>query len=131
MASVLVGDIMNSQPPRVRCGTPVSEVVRLLLQHRVPGMPVVDETDTVVGFVSEQDCIHTLLVSSYHSEGSLRVDDVMHSEPLCVPPSLSVVDLAGRMARDKPKNYPVVDNGKLVGLIYRSAVLKALMENHP
>lgn len=129
MASLRVGDIMNAQPPRVRCGTPVNAVVKLLLQHRVMGVPVVDDNDQVVGFVSEQDCIHSLLVSSYHSEGTPRVDEVMHGEPLCVSPNESIIDLAERMGRNKPKNYPVVENGKLIGLITRTAVLQALMES--
>jgi CBS domain-containing protein len=54
------------------------------------------------------------------------VDDVMSRVPLTVKPDDSVVDLARRMGRDKPKVYPVVDSGKLVGLITRGDVLKAL-----
>lgn len=130
MTSMLVKEVMIAQPPSVRCGTSLDEVVETLLRHKVMGMPVVDDEMHVIGFVSEQDCIHTMLVSSYHQEGSPKVDAVMHSEALCVAPDESIVDVAQRMGKDKPKSYPVAHDGKLVGLVTRSAVLKALWEHH-
>jgi CBS domain-containing protein len=84
----------------------------------------------VVGFVSEQDCLRSLLVSSYHGEGSPRVEDVMFREPLTVRLDDSVVDVAEMMVKQKPKIYPVVDqSGRLQGLLIRSQVLTCLIDN--
>lgn len=130
MTSMLVKEVMIVQPPYIRCGASLDDVVETLLRHRVLGMPVVDEDHRVIGFVSEQDCIHTMLVSSYHHEGSPKVDDVMHGEVLTVDPETSIIDIAQRMGKDKPKSYPVTKDGKLVGLVTRSAILKALWEHH-
>ncbi len=121
-----VRDVMINNPPTVSCGAALGEVVDALLSHGVTGLPVVDANKCVVGFVSEHDCIHTLLVSSYHCEGAPVVDDVMHSGVLSVGPDDSIVDLAQRMDKDKPKIYPVVSEGRLVGLVTRSAILKHL-----
>lgn len=127
--SIRVRDIMTSPAPFVRMHTPLGEVVDTLLRSRVMGLPVLDDNDRVVGFVSEQDCIHSMLVSSYHCEGVPNVDDVMHNEVLAVEADQNIVDLAQNMGKNKPKLYPVIEDGKLLGLITRSAILSALWEN--
>jgi CBS domain-containing protein len=110
----------------IRVGTPLTSVVKALLGNHVTGLPVVDDQRHVLGFISEQDCIHALLVSGYHHEGDPTVDDVMFREPLTVSPELAVVDLAQNLGAGKPKVYPVVDHGKLVGIVTRTAILSEL-----
>ncbi|WP_372860911.1 CBS domain-containing protein [Spongiibacter sp.] len=127
--SIRVCDVMTRPSPFVRQHAPLGEVVETLLSNNVMGLPVLDDHDRVVGFVSEQDCIHSMLVSSYHCEGAPNVDDVMHNEVLSVEPEQSIVDLAQIMGKNKPKLYPVIDDGRLVGLITRSAILSALWES--
>ena len=125
-----VRDIMARHPASIRTGTDLTEVVEVLLRQHMTGLPVVDDADRVVGFVSEQDCLRSLLVSSYHGEGSPRVEDVMFREPLTVRLDDSVVDVAEMMVKQKPKIYPVVDHsGRLQGLLIRSQVLTCLIDN--
>jgi len=126
MQSPRVSDVMWNHIEPIRCGSPLTEVVRTLLEHHVTGLPVVDEQRRVLGFVSEQDCIHTLLVSNYHCEGEPVVDDVMFRQPITVSPDLSVVDLAQKLGAGRPKVYPVVEQGRLVGIVTRSAILAEL-----
>ncbi|AOY89266.1 CBS domain-containing protein [Marinobacter salinus] len=126
MRSVKVSDVMWNHIEPVRCGTPLTSVVKTLLHNHVSGLPVVDDHRRVLGFVSEQDCIHSLLVSSYHCEGDPIVDDVMFREPVTISPEMSVVDLAQNLGAGKPKVYPVVDHGKLIGIVTRSAILSEL-----
>lgn len=130
MNSVLVSDVMAKHPPAIHLGTDLIDVVETLLSHHLTGLPVVDGDGHVVGFVSEQDCLRTLLVSSYHGEGSHKVDSVMHAEPLTIAHDTSLVDVAEQMIKQKPKIYPVVDaNRRLVGLLIRSQVLRALKDS--
>lgn len=125
-----VQDIMARHAPFVRTGTDLTEVVEMLLRQRLTGLPVVDDADRVVGFVSEQDCLRSLLVSSYHHEGAPKVDDVMFREPLTVKLEDTVVDMAELMVKQKPKIYPVVDqSGRLQGLLMRAQVLACLVDN--
>lgn len=122
-----VADVMAQHPAKIRLGTEVSEVAEVLLRLRMTGLPVVDADMKVVGFVSEQDCLRSLLVSSYHDEGRPRVDDIMNPDPYTVQADASVVDIANLMLMQKPKIYPVVDQDmQLVGLIHRGQVLAAL-----
>lgn len=129
MSRMLVESIYSHRSPMIQLGMEVGDVVEVLLQHRFLGLPVVDENQVVVGFVSEQDCLKTLLVSGYHDEGSTKVEDVMHKEPLTVTLDTAIVDVAQMMLSQKPKIYPVVDeNMKLLGILERSQVLVALRD---
>lgn len=126
MRSQKVADIMWNHIEPVKQGTTVATAVRHLLVNHVTGLPVVDGARNVIGFVSEQDCIHSLLVSNYHAEGDPLVEDVMHREPLVVTPDMAVVDLAQNLGHGKPKVYPVVEQGRLVGIVTRTAILAQL-----
>ncbi|PHQ25992.1 CBS domain-containing protein [Marinobacter guineae] len=126
MRSLKVSDVMWNHIEPIRYGTPLTKVVKTLLHNHVTGLPVVDEHRHVLGFISEQDCIHALLVSSYHCEGDPIVDDVMFRKPLTISPEMSVVDLAQNLGAGKPKVYPVVDHGKLLGIVTRTAILAEL-----
>jgi len=127
MCSLRVSDVMFNHIEPVRCGTPLTKVVKALLENHISGLPVVDASRRLLGFVSEQDCIHALLVSNYHCEGDPIVDDVMFREPVWISPGTAIVDLAQKLGAGKPKVYPVVDNGKLVGIVTRSAILEHLV----
>jgi CBS domain-containing protein len=126
MRSIQVRDVMQRQVPSIYPHTPLAVVVNTLLQNGVSGLPVLDDQRRIIGFISEQDCIHALLVSSYHCEGDPEVVDVMFDKPLVVSPGDNMVDLAQNLGRGKPKVYPVAENGRLVGIITRSQILSVL-----
>jgi CBS domain-containing protein len=104
----------------------LSEAVELILVSGQLGLPVVDGRRAVVGFLSEHDCLRYLVSSSYYCDSRIQVKDIMHAEPLCVSPGDSVIDLAQQMSQAKPKNYPVVEQGRLVGMITRRQVMTEL-----
>ncbi len=129
MTSLAIGTLMRTPAPSVPSNALLTEVVERLRQHGLTGLPVTDADNRVIGFISERDCIHTLLISSYHCEGEPAVNEVMQP-PQCLSPGLSLVELAQRMSEvGQPRVYPVVEDGVLVGLITRGQVLSALAEN--
>ncbi len=123
---ILISDYMDRQPAVIRCNTPLTEVVKILIDKGITGAPVVNSKKEVLGFVSEKDCIKSLLSSSYYAEGATTVNDVMRKIALTMKPDDSIIDLAHSMEDQKPKVYPVVEDGRLVGVITRAHVLKAL-----
>ena len=124
-----VRDVMGRHPSALRVGTDLTAAVDMLLRLKTTGLPVIDERECVVGFLSEQDCLRSLIVSSYHCEGSPLVDDVMHADVLAVKPDDALMDVAELMVKQKPKVYPVVDDdGRLVGVLNRGQVLNALKD---
>jgi len=129
MTSILVKDHMQHNAYAVNDHANVEQVVAHLLNHNITGAPVIDEQRQVVGFVSEQDCIKEMLNSTFFGEDSSSVQNIMHQEVLTVTPDTSILEIAETMLKHKPKNYPVVVDGKLVGLINRRLILQALMQN--
>ncbi|MBY6188654.1 CBS domain-containing protein [Marinobacter hydrocarbonoclasticus] len=126
MESVKVIDYMERHPVKLTPDTPLSSAVELLLNKGQMGAPVVDSEDHLLGFISEQDCLAKLLESSYHCDLTAIVADVMRTEVLTAQGEDSVLSLAEMMLGQKPKIYPVVEEGKVIGVIDRSRVLKAL-----
>lgn len=129
MQSILVKDYMQANAQAVLVSANVKEVIEYLIKSNLTGVPVIDENEQVVGFVSEQDCIKEMLNSAFFGEDSLAVTHIMHSPVLSVTPDTSVLEVAEIMLHHKPKNYPVVANGKLVGVINRRHILQALVQN--
>lgn len=127
MESLQVRDYMNTHPVKLHAEMPVAEAVEALLESGQSGGPVVDNKGKVVGFLSEQDCIAQMIASSYYREQICRVAEIMKAPAIVIKPYLSVIELAQLLIADKPRVYPIVDDdGVLVGIINRSAVLKAI-----
>ncbi len=129
MHSILVKDYMDHNPHAIHCDAPIRDVVAALAKAKILGAPVVDDNKNVVGFVSEQDCIKAMLNDAFFCEDSQSVSTVMKRQVLTVAPETSILEIAETMAERPPKNYPVVQGGRLVGLISRSLILNALLEN--
>jgi CBS domain-containing protein len=129
MRSILVKDYMDHTPHAVKADTNVRDVIEILLKAGVSGTPVIDASEALVGFVSEQDCIKEMLNDAFYCEEPAAVSAVMSNEVSTVSPDTSIVELAQKLLVEKPRVYPVVDDGKLVGVIKRSQVLRALVEN--
>jgi predicted transcriptional regulator len=104
----------------------INEASEQLTNSHQLGAPVVDAKGTLIGWLSELDCVTQMLQAGYYCDQSALVKDIMRSEVLSVGPDENVLDLAKTMTDNKPKSYPVVENGKLLGLIERKAVLAAL-----
>ncbi len=126
MSSILVKDYMQSNVPALRDTANVKEVVDHLLNLGVTGAPVIDNREHVVGFVSEQDCMKEMLNSAFYHEETALVTKIMRTDVLTVTPETSILEIAETMLGNKPKNFPVVAGGKLVGLINRRQILQAL-----
>lgn len=129
MHSILVKDYMQPAAHAISVKANTAEVVERLLKSGLTGIPVIDESEAVVGFISEQDCIKEMLNDAFFCEEPASVRKLMTEKVLTVTPNTSIVELAQTMMREKPKNYPVVSDGKLVGIINRRHVLQALIDN--
>ncbi|WP_413111482.1 CBS domain-containing protein [Thaumasiovibrio sp. DFM-14] len=126
MESLKVRDYMHTHPVTFSPDASLSVALDTLLASKQTGGPVVDALGKVIGFISEQDMMHTLLNVGYHCQDTHSVRDCMRTDVLAASVNESIIDLAGRMVSGKPKLYPVVEGEKLVGLITRRDVLKAI-----
>ena len=149
--ALTVRDIMDADPVTVRPADDVETVVRLLRRHELPGVPVVNEGGRCVGIVTEADLVIADEEGDLHIphyielfgggvfleplrpyESRLKkafastVEDLMTRDPVTIEPSASVAE-AGRVIVHRGHNrLPVVEHGRLVGVVTRVDVLEAL-----
>ena len=123
-----VRDIMSRDCYRVSPNASITTLAQGLALHRLPGAPVVDAADRLIGFISEQDVLGQVLDSIYNDGEAPLVNELMKGDVLSVTPNKSITDLAQEMLGAKPKIYPVVEQNRLVGVVTRRDILIALLE---
>ena len=145
----LVRDYMTREVLTVNPDTPVPQIVRVLAGQAISGLPVVDG-DRVVGIVSEGDLmmrekpLHMPAAISFLGEALLldtrkQIDDefrrhfgavardIMSTHVYTVGPDNLLAEAAQLMVDKDVKRLPVVDNGKLVGILTRKDLVRALL----
>ena len=130
MHSILVKDYMDHNPHAINQNAKVRDVVESLINANIVGAPVIDDANHVVGFVSEHDCIKDMLNDTFFCDESQAVLTVMNRSVMTVAPDTSIVEIAEKMANSSHKHFPVVSRGKLVGLISRTRILRALLQTN-
>lgn len=130
-APSIVREIMSRDCYRVSPEASITTLAKGLALHRLPGAPVVDASDRLIGFISEQDVLSRVLDSIYHGDEAPLVKEMMRHEVLSVSPNKSITDLAQEMRGPKPKVYPVVEQGRLIGIVTRRDILIALLAMRP
>lgn len=129
MPSLKVRDYMRPRAVTFTVDMSLSTALDKVLNAINIGGPVVNDRNEVVGFLSEQDLLNRLVQVSYHCQDTHTVGDCMRADAFTISPEMSVIELANMMQEGKPKVYPVVENKKLVGIISRREVLKAVSDN--
>ena len=121
-----VKDIMAKRLVTFQPDMHVRAAIESLLKHKISGAPVVDENGTLIGVLSEIDCMPTIIQDLYYSDSGGSVGDFMSTEITTVNSEMGLVDLAEIFQKKHFRRLPVVDNGILVGQVSRRDVLKAI-----
>jgi len=140
------GDVMTTGVVTVAADTPVGEIVGLLLRHGISAVPVVDALGNVVGLVSEGDLLRRVELGTEKRVGGWRAfftgtarlagdyvrshgkvaGDIMTREVVCVGPGTTLDAVAGLMEEHRIRRVPVVQERRLVGIVSRKNLLRAL-----
>lgn len=129
LAKLTVRDYMTPKPLVFKPETDVFEAIRQLIAHKITGAPVVDEQGRLLGLFSELDCMRVVASASYFEDMPGKIQDIMTTAIESVGGNTSIVELADMFARSPLRQMPVVDEGRLVGVISRVDVLRALVAN--
>ena len=121
---MIAQDIMTRKVYTIRSDASAQEAAQLLDQHRISGRPVVDEGSDIIGIVTEAD-----IISEVDKEG-LRVSDIMSTEVTSVNEETPVSEIALLLTERKIKRVPVVQDGKLVGIVSRADIVHAVAQGH-
>ncbi len=129
MRSVKVNDFMAKRLVTLHPQTNVVEALSVLLDKKISGAPVVDDTGALVGVLSEVDLMKIIIQDSYYDEAAGVVGDFMRFPVDTVEADTDIYSLAERFLTEHRRRYPVVRHGKLVGQISRRDVLRAAQES--
>ena len=141
-----VRDIMTPDVVSVFPDDPVLVAARLMLQKKISGLPVVDDRENLVGIVTEGDFLRRTeigtkrqrprwveffigpgqLADEYIRFSGRKVGDVMTRDARTATPEMPLSDVVRLMERHRIKRLPVMDNGKLVGIVTRANLLHAM-----
>lgn len=141
---MIVGDCLIKDITSVTEKTPVKKAAGIMAKHMISGVPVVDSEHKVKGFISEKDIIDSFLPSMSMGEfvvkdfsktlGKLSdiseavVEDYMSEGPITTEEDKELFDVMELMIAEGIKILPVVKDGRFIGVINRSSVVKALIE---
>ncbi len=147
-----VADIMERDPVSVRPEDSVETLLRTLREHELPGVPVVNGGGRCVGIVTESDLVlideeedlrlplHIDLFGGTIFLGPVKryeerlkkaiaatVEDMMSADPVTVEPQTDLHEAARIIADRRHNRLPVVEHGRLVGVVTRLDVLEAIV----
>ena len=109
--------------------TNVLAAIRTLIEHKISGAPVVNETGWIVGIISEYDCLKPNLEASYHNDMGNLVKDIMSLTIRTIDANASLTQAAELFIKYGVRRLPVVENRKLIGQISRRDILRAINES--
>jgi CBS domain-containing protein len=139
-------DVMVRDVVTVRPDTDVADAIKLLAEHDVSALPVVEAAGNLVGVLSEADLIHraeigtekhrpwwleamtgaSTLAEEFAKSHGKKVGEVMTDGVISVAEETPLSEIAALFERKRIKRVPVVKDGKLVGIVSRSNLIQAL-----
>lgn len=128
--NIKVSDYMSRNLTTFRPEQTVLEVMNTLIKKKISGGPVVNEKNELVGIISEGDCMKQISTSRYYNQPmeDVKVQDHMVKEVETIDGNMNVFDAADKFLTARRRRFPIVENGKLVGLISQKDVLKAALQ---
>jgi len=130
LRSVEMQDYMLTHPVKVSKDMDIYDAIHEIIINRVSGICVVDEVDTLLGVLSEMDCLRAILGAVYNeSPGAGSVEEFMTAEVISVSLGDNIVDVAADMLEHKHRRRPVInDSGQLIGQVTCRQLLRAVKE---
>jgi CBS domain-containing protein len=132
-----VKQLMSTSVVRVPESTSCHDAVGLMARNRIRHLPVVDRNGRLCGVVTDRDLRHHLFTPEVFGTigevpverllSAVAVRDVMSSPAVCVGPDADVQEAARAMVEGKLGSLPVVEDGRLVGIVTETDVLRRIL----
>jgi CBS domain-containing protein len=110
-----VKDLMTSDPAKVGPDDVIAMAATLMKQEDCGAIPVVRDGE-LIGIVTDRD-ITIRVVAAGRDAKTTKVSEIMSADPITIAPDADVAEAATTMARSQIRRLPVVENGKLLGII--------------
>ena len=116
---------MTPDPVTLAPEAEITRAAALLVNRRISGAPVTDEAGHIIGMLTAKDCFRAMLHASYHQELGGTVAEYMSREVATLEADLDIVAAARAFLGSAFRRYPVMSEGRLVGIITRNDLLAA------
>ncbi len=117
-------DVMTRSVVTVGPEEQLADAIRLMLEHRVSDLPVIGNDGRLIGLLTERDLLHR--VETGTDTHGHRVEDVMTRDVPTVNETTPLDAVVRLMEARSVRRVPVVDGGRLVGIVSRSDLIRAL-----
>lgn len=125
-----VSDFMSRDLITFKPEQKVISVVEMLIKHKISGGPVVNDSNELVGIISEGDCLKQISESRYYNMPmeDETVEQRMIRNVDTIDGNMNVFDAANVFLESKHRRFPIIQDGKLVGQISQKDILKAALK---
>lgn len=121
-----VREIMHAEVVSVPPNALIEQALELMLEYQVSGLPVIDEQGTLVGVISEYDALELIFDTGEDYWPVEPVAGLMTTKVESVDVNLGLSDLAHVFMNRSVRRLPVIDQGRVVGIVSRRDVIKAI-----
>ena len=144
---MIVSETMKTSVKTAKADTTIKELANLMCLSNISGLPIIDDKNNIVGIVSEKDLLKKMfpdiadlakeegmpnfeeMETNYSDTLKLQAKDLMTTNVSSVSPDMPIMKAASLMCTRNIRRIPVVDAGKLVGIISIGDVHKAIFQN--
>lgn len=127
LRAITVRKYMTTNLVSFRPSMSVYEAIRKMMEHRITAALVMDDQGHLVGCLSESDCLRVAYNAAYHEDFGGTVGDYMSTDIPSIDPETSIPKVTEMFMKQPYRSYPVMEHGRVVGVISRVDVLKALI----
>jgi CBS domain-containing protein len=123
--------LMNTSVITIGKDEDIYEAMRMMALNNITGLPVIDDEGALVGIVTEKDILARLydrLEDTGLDRATGNVGQFMTRRVVCFHPEDSLSDIAECLSTNTFRRVPILDNGKLVGIISRRDVIRHIRD---
>ncbi len=124
----VVADIMATRLVTFAPETNIHAAIKVLLDRRFSGAPVVDTDGNLAGVLSKKDCLRVVFSTSYYEDRGGQVREYMSTNVETIDAETDLVHAAKIFLNSHYRRFPVLRDGRLVGQVSRADLLRALIE---
>jgi len=127
MKTTKATDIMTKNVITAKKDMLLTDVIALLLRWHISAIPVVDHEDKMVGIVSEIDLVNLAFDGN---AADTTVEEVMVTDIVSFSPNTELADLVQTFSKRHLRRVPIIDEGKVVGIVSRRDILREMLRRY-
>ncbi|RZF21276.1 CBS domain-containing protein [Halobacteriovorax vibrionivorans] len=104
----------------------IQQAGEFFIKHQITGLPVVDEHECLVGFLSQKDCLKYSLDAKYYNHASSKVEHYMSENVVTIPKESTLTFIVELFLHYPYHTFPVIENGQVIGIVERTTVFEVI-----